>query len=272
MQLFTEFLRPIENQKLNCGMKNKHLYLSSIFVIIVLFCALEIRDLSKWAGLKIPGFPFPYGGSILDNLLSVLVVLIAAILLLRKSEQKTAEALGLNWNGLKGPLLVLIATIPCWIALSMLGTPAKDLDFKSIVLLTLLFPLAEEFVFRSFGFIFTRKALGWSLAPAIALQAIAFGAVHWWGNGGGTGIALQIFFITFFGSIAFALINMMDGYTIWSGFVLHASLNAAWLVFTVSDAAAMGWIGNLLRFSTAFIAIGLLLYVKRGKREVNISR
>jgi membrane protease YdiL (CAAX protease family) len=183
--------------------------------------------------------------------------------LLRRSDQKTAEALGLNWNGFKGPLFVLMATIPCWIGLFLLGTPAKGLDVKSIVLLTLLFPLAEEFVFRGFGFIFTRKVLGWSLAPAILLQAIAFGAVHWWGNGGGTGIALQIFFITFFGSIAFAILNMLDGYTIWSGFVLHASLNAAWLVFTVSDAAAMGWIGNLLRFGTAAIAIAMLWYVKK---------
>lgn len=63
--------------------------------------------------------------------------------------------------------------------------------------------------------------------------------------------------------------DAQDGYTIWSGWVLHVSLNAAWTVFAVSDSAASGWLGMALRLSAVLLAMGLLRAFVRPARPAH---
>ncbi|CAD7721196.1 hypothetical protein LMG31884_32760 [Xanthomonas hydrangeae] len=168
--------------------------------LVVLLIALQVRDVAKAVGLPIPKIPVPYGGGIADNLLSVVVVLVAAALLRPGTPGGIAARLGLRWNGLRGPALTLLATLPCWLGLWTQSTSVGTDDLLGLLWLALLFPLAEEIVFRGFGFVFACRALAWRPAIAALVQAVVFGGVHWLGAGGGGGDALLIFVITGIGA------------------------------------------------------------------------
>lgn len=236
-----------------------------VLVLLVLGLALQVRDITAKLGFTIPPLPMPYGSAVLDNLIAVGIA-IGAAFALSDQHANLVGHLGLRWNGWKGPLLTALATVPCWIGLGLLGKPSNDATLRDLVFLAVLFPLAEEIVFRGFGFVFVRNALRWRLAAAVLVQAIAFGLIHWYGAGGGGGMALQILLITAFGGVVFAVLDALDGDTIWSGWVFHISLNAAWNVFAVPDEAVFGWTGNGLRIFSAALAIGLVWMAYRKRR------
>ncbi len=232
---------------------------ASIALVLAVALGLWVRDIAKGIGMPIPGLPMPFGGSLLDNLLATTVALLTAAVLLAPG-RSLARSLGLQWNGARGPLLVLLATAPCWIGLWWLGALATDIDLLSLLMLALLFPLAEEILFRGLGFVFAQRVLGWPWWLAASVQAVLFGAVHWLGFGGpeGGAMAALVFAVTGIGGFVFAVLNRLDGYTLWSGLVLHVSLNLAWNVISVPDAIAMGWQGIGLRLGAAALAVLVL--------------
>ncbi|WP_130617258.1 CPBP family intramembrane glutamic endopeptidase [Dyella amyloliquefaciens] len=240
----------------------------AVLVLLVLMAALSVRDIGAAVGIRIPGLPLSsFGGSSMDNLLAVLLAVLAALALRpRDGRIRLAGLLGLGAPGWRAPCLVLLSTAPFWISSAISGRISADLDLRALLFTALLFPLAEELVFRGFGFIFPRRALGWSVLPACLVQAFCFGAIHWLGLRG-SDEAITVFCMTFLGGIVFAMLDALNGYTLWCGLAFHCSLNAAWSVFDLSGASGgWGWINNLLRFACAIVAV-LVLWRTKAKRE-----
>lgn len=239
-----------------------------LLVLLGVGIGLNLRDLSAAVGAPIPALPIPYGGSLLDNALAVIVaVLLAAVL--RPRDMGLIESLGLRGNGLRGPALVLLASLPCWLGLALLGTPNTALTALDAAMLGVLFPLAEEVLYRGLGFaLLVRIVRGpW---PLLALpQALLFGMVHWLGFGGldGGGMALFVGVVIAFGGFIFAWLDHLDGNTLWCGLALHISMNLAWNVFSLDDAVALGWQATSLRISTALLAVAALAWHVRRQRN-----
>lgn len=238
--------------------KSARLPFGVLLVVAILFLSQQWRDLAKAIGHPIAAPKIPYGGAILDNGVAVLIVLVAALLMLRGAG--LFDRMGLRVGSWRGPVLVAVATIPAWVGLGMLGGLSRSWTWLDLAMLAVAFPIAEEIVFRGFGFLIAHRALGWPLWLAVGVQALLFGLVHWWGMGGPAGgdMALQVLAITGLGGVVMALLDRMDGNTIWSGAVLHISLNAAWNVFNLSDATMFGWTGNALRIGAAVLAMLLV--------------
>jgi uncharacterized protein len=243
----------------------KHPVLTFVVVCFVVGVGPDLRDILEACGAGIPPVPFPYGRSFLYNLIAALIAIGAAAGLQRRVPGRLLPDLGLRWLGMRGPVLTLLATLPCWISLGVAGRVSKDFTALDLLFPALVFPFAEELVFRGFGFIFARRQLGWPFVSAMLLQALIFGFDHWIGAGASGSIALQVFLVTLLGGMFFAILDALGGYTIWNGWVWHSSINAAWTVFSVSETAAAGWFANVLRFGS--LALALILVWRFGMKS-----
>lgn len=237
-------------------------------VLLGVGLGLNLRDIAAAIGTPIPALPIPYGGSLVDNALAVLVALLLAALL-RPRGTSLLASLGLRGNGWGGPMWVLLATLPCWLGLALLGTPNKALTALDATMLAVLFPLAEEVLFRGLGFVLlvriVRGPWPWLALP----QALLFGMVHWLGFGGfeGGGTALFVGAVIALGGFIFAWLDHLDGDTLWCGLVLHVSMNLAWNAFSLDDAVALGWQATGLRIGTALLAVAVLAWHVRLRRQ-----
>lgn len=242
-----------------------------LLVLLGVALGLNLRNLSAAAGLPIPALPMPYGGSLLDNTFAVLVALLLAALL-RPHGVGLAASLGLRWNGARGPLCVLLASLACWLGLAALGTPNTALTALDATMLAVLFPLAEEVLFRGLGFVLLVKIVRGPWALLALPQALLFGMVHWLGFGGveGGGLALFVGAVIALGGFIFAWLDHLDGDTLWCGLALHVSMNLAWNVFSLDDAVALGWQATSLRVGTALLAVIALSLYGRNKRAVTL--
>jgi uncharacterized protein len=232
-------------------------------VVITLFAALCVRGLADDIGVHIPGLPLPaFAGSSMDNLLAIALALLAFFIARPGGAGSAVRLLGVGGPGWKAPVAVALCTAPFWLCSALTGRVASDVDVQALVFTAVLFPFAEELVYRGFGFVFPRLGLRWPAWVACIVQAFAFGWIHWLSlHENGSDQAITVFCLTFLGGIVFAVLDAFNLYTIWCGLVFHVSLNLAWGVFEEAD--GWGLASNILRLTCAALAVAATYYLQR---------
>lgn len=197
----------------------------------------------------------------LDAPLVMLVASFAAARIMA-GRGRAATALGLCGSIAQGLRFGLVAAVPMAVAAAISGN-AVSVDW-SLLRGAVVMPFAEEVLFRGV-FVLVPVALGGTrFWPAAILAGLLFGSLHVPSNDSLAGDA-AVFAVTAAGGIWYAWLCRAFSWSLWPTIVLHAAMNASWLVFGVSDDAAGPLWPNVGRGLT--IALGTVLALRHRRRE-----
>ncbi|MCC7395921.1 MAG: CPBP family intramembrane metalloprotease [Planctomycetes bacterium] len=210
-------------------------------------------DLHRWlAGLGVPDW--------LRNLDHTAWMLFAIGLAARLAHGRgeVLRGLGLRGGLPRGLTFGLAAGAPMLLQ-GLLGGDGLRFD-ANVARGVLLAPLIEELFFRAVLVGIPTRVGGAPFWPVAIAAAVLFGSVHVPWTGPWHGGHFGIFAATFCGGVWYAWIVRCFGGNLWTTIVLHALMNAAWMVTGVAgDAGGTLW-PNLGRAAT--IVLGTVLAVR----------
>lgn len=175
------------------------------------------------------------------------------------------ELFSLNQPISIGIMLAFLATLPMLIGYSFFFSISKELNIESLFINTISSAFFEELIFRAFliGLLFKYTKLGF--ITSIVLASSLFAQTHLY-QGSNTTEVIEVFSITFLGSILFAWVYSEWHSNIWTAIGLHFFMNLYWNIFAVDDNAAGNTLGNIFRFASLFLVISLTIYHKKRKK------
>lgn len=176
---------------------------------------------------------------------------------------RVAAALGLRGSIAQGLRFGIVAAVPMAVA-SALCSGAARVDW-SLLRGVVAMPFAEEVLFRGV-FVLLPVALGGARFWRAAIPAgLLFGSMHVPWNDALAWSDVPVFAVTAAGGIWYAWLCRCFAWSLWPTIVLHAAMNASWLVFGVSDDAVGPLWPNVGRGLT--IALGTVLALRHRRRE-----
>lgn len=210
-------------------------------------------------------------GHILAYLITLIPLLIT-VLFLKKKEVGVLEAIGLSGSSAKGFILAFLCTMPMLMAFAIKFCLNTKLSSDTIIINTISSAFFEEIIYRAFlfGILYRYTRLGF--LPSIFFGSLLFGVAHLYQATDFIEI-LEVFAITFLGSVFFSWIYAEWNFNLWTVIFLHCLMNLYWLIFNVDDSAIGGMYTNIFRFLSLFIAIGMtVLHKRRNKISLEVTK
>lgn len=163
---------------------------------------------------------------------------------------------------IKSFTLALIGTSPMLIGYGIHFKISTIINIESLFINTISSAFFEEIIFRAFliGTLYRFTQLGF--LSSLLLGSLLFAQVHLYQSQNSMEL-IEIFAITFLGSVFFAWIYIEQNFNIWSAIFLHFFMNLYWEIFTVSENVAGNLYGNLYKLLSIFLIIAIIVYYKR---------
>ncbi|WP_223598518.1 CPBP family intramembrane glutamic endopeptidase [Chryseobacterium sp. GVT01B] len=177
-------------------------------------------------------------------------------------KRSTSDLFSLNKSIIKGFSLAFTGTLPMLIGYLIHFKTAGKIDFESLFINTLSSAFFEEIIFRAFliGILYRFTRLGF-LSSAL-FGSLLFAQVHLYQSQDITEL-IEIFTITFLGSLFFVWVYFESEYNLWTAIFLHFFMNLYWEIFTVSENVSGNFYGNLYKFFSIAAIITIVIYLKR---------
>lgn len=222
-----------------------------------LFCFKPIQNYSKEI------FPSKAFAHIIAYSISLIPLIITLKILF--PQKKLVNLLSLNRSPFIGFALAFTGTLPMLIGYFLFFQLIEKTNIESLFINTVSSSFFEELIFRAFliGILYKYSRLGF--IGSILLGSFLFAQVHLYQSKDTVEI-IEIFTITFLGSILFSWIYMEWNLNLWTAIFVHLFMNLYWEIFNVSENVSGNLYGNLFKFTSILLIIFITIYYKKKKK------
>lgn len=198
------------------------------------------------------------------HVLAYTITLIPLIITLKILFPKKSilDLFSVNRSIFKGFSLAFMGTLPMLIGYAIHFSMTGSINFETLFINTVSSAFFEEIIFRSFliGTLYRFTRLGF--LSSILLGSLLFAQVHLYQSQDIVEL-IEIFAITFLGSVFFAWVYFEKNFNIWPAIFLHFFMNLYWEIFNISENVSGNLYGNLYKFLSIILIISIIVYHKK---------
>lgn len=168
----------------------------------------------------------------------------------------------LDQSIIRGFSLAFIGTLPMLLGYIVHFRIVRAINMESLFINTLSSAFFEEIIFRAFliGTLYRLTRLGF--LSSILFGSLLFAQIHLYQSQNMLEL-IEIFTITFLGSVFFAWVYFEQNFNLWPSIFLHFFMNLYWEIFNISENVSGNLFGNLYKFISIFLIIGMVIYYKK---------